>query len=288
MMTGLSQIPSAKIRNMGTLYLVATPIGNLEDITLRAIRTLREVDLIAAEDTRHTRKLLNHYDITTPLLSYHEHNKEEQKSRILKALAEGDVALVSDAGTPGLSDPGYELICAILEEDHEIRPIPGPSAPIAALVASGLPTDAFLFLGYLPRRSGERKKVLQSVFNEHRTMLFFEVPHRLNQTLEEFDVILGEDRQLAVCRELTKVHEEILRGTVREIREHFKEIEPRGEFTLVVAGAAKNVPWEEEDVRKAVSYRLKEGMSPSEIARQVADESNWPRQEIYRITLEEK
>ncbi|OGO17742.1 MAG: 16S rRNA (cytidine(1402)-2'-O)-methyltransferase [Chloroflexi bacterium RBG_16_48_8] len=273
---------------MGTLYLVATPIGNLEDITLRALRTLREVNLIAAEDTRLTRKLLHHYEIDTPLLSYHEYNKEQQTSRILEALVVGDVALVSDAGTPGLSDPGYELIQAILEKDHQICPIPGPSAPIAALVASGLPTDAFLFLGYLPRRASERKKALQSVADEHRTLLFFEVPHRLNQTLEEIEAVLGGERQIACCRELTKMHEEILRGTVMEMREHFKEVEPRGEFTLVIAGALANVRWDEGAVHKAILIRLEEGMSPSEVARQVAIESKWRRQDVYRIILEVK
>jgi 16S rRNA (cytidine1402-2'-O)-methyltransferase len=279
---------SATIGFVGTLYLVATPIGNLEDITLRALRTLREVDLIAAEDTRQTRKLLNHYEITTPMLSYHEHNKERQKYQILNALVKGDVALVSDAGTPGLSDPGYELVQAVLEEDHLIRPIPGPSAPISALVVSGLPTDAFLFLGYLPRRSSERKKVLQSVSDEHRTMLFFEVPHRLNQTLGELEEVFGGDRQVAICRELTKLHEEILRGNVREIREHFKGIEPRGEFTLVIAGAPLGPRWEDDAVRAAVIAYLEDGISPSDVARQVANESGWARRDVYRITLEVK
>ena len=164
---------------MGTLYLVATPIGNLEDITFRAIRILREVKLVAAEDTRHTRKLLSHYEIDTRQVSYHEHNKDAQGANILKALEEGDVALVSDAGTPGLSDPGYELIKAALQADHVVSSIPGPSAPIAALVASGLPTAAFLFLGYLPRRGVERRRLLESLADEERTLLFFEVPHRV-------------------------------------------------------------------------------------------------------------
>jgi 16S rRNA (cytidine1402-2'-O)-methyltransferase len=285
---GLSRSPSAKIVSMGTLYLVATPIGNLEDITLRALRILREVDLIAAEDTRQTKKLLNHYEINTQLLSYHEHNKEQQKDRILEALGQGDVALVSDAGTPGLSDPGYELVQAVLDGGHTVSPIPGPSAPIAALVASGLPTDTFLFLGYLPRRPKDRKKLLQSIAHESRTLVLFEVPHRLIQALEEVEDLFDRERQLAVCRELTKMHEEILRGTVREIRDHFKGVEPRGEFTLVIAGAATNTLWDEEDVRKAVTAYLKEGLSPSQVARRIAAQSKWPRQDVYRITLEEK
>jgi 16S rRNA (cytidine1402-2'-O)-methyltransferase len=285
---GLSLSPSAKIMKMGTLYLVATPIGNLEDITLRALRILREVDLIAAEDTRHTKKLLKHYEIKTPMLSYHEQNKDKQKSRILQALEGGDVALVSDAGTPSLSDPGYELVQVSFGAGHFVRPIPGPSAPITALVASGLPTDSFLFLGYIPRRPSERNKFLQTVLHEQHTMVFFEVPHRLKHTLQEMETVFGPHRGMAICRELTKMHEEVIRGTVQELREHFGEVEPRGEFTLVVAGAKKDVRWEEEAVRKAVISRLAEGLSPSEVARQIATESKWLRQDIYRITLEEK
>jgi 16S rRNA (cytidine1402-2'-O)-methyltransferase len=287
-MIGTSAFHSAKIKGVGTLYLVATPIGNLEDITLRAIRMLREVDLIAAEDTRHTKKLLNHYKIATPLLSYHEHNKEEGKNRILEALAQGDVALVSDAGTPVLSDPGYELIQEVLKVGHNISPIPGPSAPITALIASGLPTDSFLFLGYLPRRPNERKTVFQSISNVSQTLVCFEVPHRLIETLIDLEDVLGGDRRIAVCRELTKVHEEILRGSVKDVRERFSQVSPRGEFTLVIAGASKDVRWQIEDVRNAVIAYLEEGMSPSEVARRVAAESRWLRQEVYRITLEVK
>jgi 16S rRNA (cytidine1402-2'-O)-methyltransferase len=279
---------SATIEIMGTLYIVATPIGNLEDITLRALRILRQVDMIAAEDTRHTKKLLSHYDIHTPLLSFHEHNKDVQKNRILEILASGDVALVSDAGTPGLSDPGYELIQAVLNEELTICPIPGPSAPIAALVASGLPPDAFLFLGYLPRRSSERKRLLESLAHESRTMLFFEVPHRLIQTLKEVKGIFGAERQLAVCREMTKLHEEILRGTVEEISAHFEGVEPRGEITLVIAGTSSSDRWEEDAVRKAVGAYIEEGLSPSRVAREVAAQSKWLRQEVYRIMMEEK
>jgi 16S rRNA (cytidine1402-2'-O)-methyltransferase len=273
---------------MGTLFLVATPIGNLEDITLRALRILGEVDIIAAEDTRHTKKLLNHYEIKTPLLSYHEHNKVKQQDRILDVLSKGDVALVSDAGTPGLSDPGYELVQAIIKEGHTLSPLPGPSAPVAALVASGLPSDSFIFLGYLPRRSAERKKLLQSIAHERRTLILFEVPHRLNQSLKDFKAYFGGERQLAVCRELTKIHEEVLRGTVLEIQEHFRNVEPRGEFTLVIAGEKRSDRWEEEAVLEAVIACLEEGMSPSQVARQVASQSKWPRQEVYRITLEER
>ncbi len=201
---------------MSTLFLVATPIGNLEDITLRALRTLGEASCIAAEDTRHTRKLLERYQIRVPLISYHEHNKLARLKDVLARMEQGDVALVSDAGTPGLSDPGYELVHAALEAGHRVQAIPGASAPIAALVSSGLPTDAFLFIGYLPRRAAERRGVLQTLAAERRTALAFEVPHRLREALTDMQAVLGAERKLAVARELTKLHEEIFRGSVAE------------------------------------------------------------------------
>jgi 16S rRNA (cytidine1402-2'-O)-methyltransferase len=272
---------------VGTLYLVATPIGNLEDITGRALRILREVSLIAAEDTRQTRKLLKHYEISTKMRSYHEHNKLVRREQLLGTLEQGDVALVSDAGTPGLSDPGYLLVQAALDAGHDVSPIPGPSAPVAALVASGLPTDSFVFVGYLPRRASERQRALSALVEERRTLLIFEVPHRLLATLEEMCEVFGVDRRVAVCRELTKVHEQILRATIEEVSEHFKSVPPRGEFTLVVAGApAKNV-WHETAVREALSERLVGGLSPSEAAREVAVESGWTRRDVYRLTLED-
>ena len=218
---------------MGTLYLVATPIGNLEDLSARAIRILRQVALIAAEDTRVTRKLLTHFDIQTRLLSYFEHNKLARLDTIMAALAAGDVALVSDAGTPGLNDPGYELVRAALDAGHQVSPVPGPASPIAALIASGLATDAFLFLGYLPRKSSERKAGLAKVAALPYTLIFLEAPHRLVDALHDLADAIG-DRQIAVARELTKVHEEIWRGTVREALQHFSA--PRGEFVLVVEG----------------------------------------------------
>src|SRR5574341_588280 len=210
---------------MGTLYLVATPIGNLEDLPARALRILREVKLIAAEDTRVTRKLLSHFDIHTPLASYFEHNKLTKLDSILAALAEGDVALVSDAGTPGLNDPGYELVRAALEAGQRVSPVPGPASPIAALVASGLPTDTFLYLGYLPRKASERRRFAGRIANSTYTLIFFETPHRLLDSLADLEAALG-DRQVAIARELTKLHEEIFRGTISTAREYFKE--PRG------------------------------------------------------------
>ena len=271
---------------MGTLYLVATPIGNLEDLSPRAVRILGEVRLIAAEDTRVTRKLLTHFGLHTLLTSYFEHNKLTKLEAILSALNEGDVVLVSDAGTPTINDPGYELVRTALEAGHSVCPIPGPSAPLAALAASGLPTDSFLYLGYLPRKSSERKAQGGQIAILPYTLIFLESPHRLLFALKDLEFCLG-DRQIAVARELTKVHEEIWRGKISAAIEHFTQNEPRGEFTLVVAGKTKSEKqkWTEEKVMIAVKFGLKFGESPSALAKRVAQESGWERQEIYkRIT----
>ncbi|MEE8620211.1 MAG: 16S rRNA (cytidine(1402)-2'-O)-methyltransferase [Dehalococcoidia bacterium] len=221
---------------MSVLYVIATPIGNLEDISLRALRILQEVKLIAAEDTRTTRHLLSAHDIKTPLTSYHEHSKRGKLDYLLNYLEREDLALVSEAGTPGLSDPGYDLIVAAIERGISVVPIPGASAMITALAVSGLPTDQFLYVGFLPRRKGQRQRVLSSIVEESRTIVAFETPHRLNEALEDIEEILG-NRRISVCRELTKVHEEIFRGRVRQAREYF--VEPRGEFTLVVEGKTR-------------------------------------------------
>jgi len=275
---------------MGTLYLVATPIGNLEDMSPRAVRTLREARLIAAEDTRVTRKLLTHFDLHTPLTSYFEHNKLTKLDSILAALAEGDVALVSDAGTPTINDPGYELVRAALEAGYNVCPIPGPSAPLAALAASGLPTDAFSYLGYLPRKSSERRAFLRQVENMPYTLIFLESPHRLVDSLKDLEFSLG-DRKIAVARELTKVHEEIWRGTIAGAREYFTQNEPRGEFTLVVEGrrTKDKQRWPEDKVMIAIKTGLKLDESSSALAKRVAQESGWERKEIYQhiISLQE-
>jgi 16S rRNA (cytidine1402-2'-O)-methyltransferase len=272
---------------VGTLFLVATPIGNLEDITLRALRVLGEVSLVAAEDTRRTRILFDRHSLHTPLISYHEHNKAARLPRLLEALLAGDVALVSDAGTPGLSDPGYELVRAAVAGGHSVTPIPGPSAPLAALVASGLPSDAFVFVGYLPRRARDRERALADLAGEERTSILFETPHRLRASLDSMAEHLGQERQAAVCRELTKLHEQILRGTLAELRAHFQEIEPRGEITLVIAGRPAQQRWEAAAVRRALQERLASGESASGAARAVADRSGWPRGEVYRLVREE-
>jgi 16S rRNA (cytidine1402-2'-O)-methyltransferase len=221
---------------MPILYVVATPIGNLEDISLRALRVLREVKLIAAEDTRKTRRLLNAYNIETPLTSYHEHSKRARLDYLLGYLEKEDLALVSEAGMPGLSDPGYDLIVAAIERGISVVSVPGPSAVTTALVVSGLPTDQFVYVGFLPRRKGQRQRLLSSISDEARTIVAFEAPHRIREALTDIEEILG-DRRISICRELTKVHEEVFRGRVSQAREHF--VEPRGEFSLVIEGKTR-------------------------------------------------
>ncbi len=274
---------------MGKLYLVATPIGNLEDITLRALQVLRQAVLIAAEDTRQTQKLLQRYEITAKMVSYHEHNKLSRVDEILSALAFGDVALVSDAGMPGLNDPGYELVRAAQEAGYPVSAIPGPSAPVTALVVSGLPTDAFLYLGYLPRRAAERRRRLAEVRDLPYTLIFLETPHRLFEALEDLEAGLG-DRPIAVARELTKIHEEIFRGTIHEARDHFTQNEPRGEFTLVVGGSVGETGglWSEEQLAQALRESLKTGQPQSQIAVEIAARSGWERRVVYRKIIELK
>ncbi|HYM50191.1 MAG TPA: 16S rRNA (cytidine(1402)-2'-O)-methyltransferase [Candidatus Limnocylindrales bacterium] len=231
---------------MGRLYLVATPIGNLDDITLRALHVLETVPLIAAEDTRHTMKLLGHFGLRRPLVSLHAHNEQRQLASIVQRLAHDDVALVSDAGTPALSDPGVRLVSAAVAKGYEVIPVPGPSAVLAALVGSGLPTNQFTFLGFLPRKRGELERVLREAGVARRTFVFFESPHRLLRTLAIMAATLGP-RSLVVARELTKTHEEFLRGTATTLMEHFQQVPPRGEVTVVVAGSDWKAPGEQVD-----------------------------------------
>lgn len=267
---------------MGILYLVATPIGNLEDLSPRAIRILREARLIAAEDTRQTQKLLSHFDIHTRLTSYYEHNKLTKLDAILAALNEGDVALVSDAGTPAINDPGYELVRAALASGFDVRPVPGPSAPIAALTVSGLPTEAFLYLGYLPRKSSERHQFLSRAADLPYTLIFLETPHRLLDSLDDMLAVLG-DRSMAAARELTKLHEEVFRGKVSAARAYFKA--PRGEFVLVVEGmkATGNEKWTEEKLLAAIRKDRKIGKSAKVIASELAPLSGWNKRDIYNL-----
>ncbi len=269
---------------MSILHLVATPIGNLDDISARALRTLTGVQLIAAEDTRHTQKLLTRYGIRTTLTSYHDHNKALKLDHILAALETGDIALVSDAGTPSINDPGYELVRAALAAGHTVSPVPGPSAPIAALAASGLPTDSFLYLGYLPRKAKARRDLLAANAHQPHTLIFLEAPHRLPAALADLEAVLG-NRQIAVARELTKLHEEIVRGTLREVRTHFEAAPPRGEITLVVAGKSpdEDEPWTEAKISAEIQVGIKNGESASALAKRLAIESGWKKREIYAL-----
>jgi 16S rRNA (cytidine1402-2'-O)-methyltransferase len=271
---------------MSTLYLVATPIGNLEDITARAVRVLAEVALIAAEDTRQTQKLLSHLGIHNQLTSYYEHNELSKLAFILDALQAGDVALVSDAGTPALNDPGYLLVRAVVDAGHQVSPVPGPSAPLAALVVSGLPTNQFTYLGYLPRKTTERKQQLEAIQSLPYTLVCLEAPHRLPAALDDLIAVLG-DRQVAVARELTKLHEEVFRGKLSTAVVHFAETPPRGEITLVIQGASTETgQWLADQVQSAINSALSRGESTSRIAKQVASQSGWPRREVYKLIME--
>jgi 16S rRNA (cytidine1402-2'-O)-methyltransferase len=271
---------------MPTLYLVATPIGNLEDVTLRALRTLREVALIAAEDTRTTRKLLSHYEIRTPLTSYNDRNKRLKASVILDRLRDADVALVSEAGMPTISDPGRDLVVAAWEMGARVVPLPGPSAVTAALAVSGLPSRTFTYLGFFPRQTGARRRLLRSVAARTDTLVAFETPHRLRDALADTQRELG-DRPLAVCRELSKLYEEVFRGRVSEALAHFQE--PRGEFTLVIAGApdaeAAAPPDADDEVREEMRRLRTEGLSAQEALSRLSASYGLSRRRLYRLWL---
>lgn len=264
------------------LYIVATPIGNLEDITQRALRVLREVKLIAAEDTRTTRHLLSAYDIHTPLTSYHDGNKRAKLPSLLERMAKEDVALVSEAGMPGMNDPGYELVQGAVERGIPVVPIPGPSAILTALVVSGLPTTPFLYLGFLPRRKGERKRLLESADKQGCTMVAFESPHRLSASLQDALEVLG-DRKMAVCRELTKVYEEVFRGSISQAIEHC--VQPRGEFTLVFEGRREKEPATASDATALLQELKREGRKAKEAVGMAAQETGLPKKELYRLWL---
>ncbi len=272
---------------MHTLYVVATPIGNLEDVTLRSIRVLQQVSIIAAEDTRTTRKLLHHHNIRTPLVSYYQGNRFMRIPFLLERLQAGDVALVSDAGIPGIRDPGYELVRAAIQAGVPVVPVPGSSAVTTALAASGLPADQFLFLGFLPSRRKERLQALQRVSRQPCTLVLFEAPHRLAASLEDMAAALGSDRQVAVCRELTKLYEEIYRGTISQAQAYFAQ--PRGEFTLVIAGAEENQGSDEvtlQDAMESLRSLKATGTLAREAVAQVAVQYGLPRRRAYQMWLE--
>jgi 16S rRNA (cytidine1402-2'-O)-methyltransferase len=271
-----------------TLYLVATPIGNLEDITLRALRVLKGVDLIACEDTRQTQKLLNHYGVTTRSVSYHEHNEMTRAAELIVDLEQGTrIALVTDAGMPGISDPGFRLITLAIRHRVPVVPIPGASAYLAALVASGLPTDSFRFSGFLPAKRGERRTVLESIKASPRTQVFYEAPHRVVETVEDIAEVLGQERHIVIAREVTKLHEEFLRGRAREVLETLKARgEVKGEITLLI-GKAEETAQTATSNRASVRHRLEQIMAEESVdektaLKKVAKEMGVSKSEAYR------
>jgi 16S rRNA (cytidine1402-2'-O)-methyltransferase len=271
-----------------TLYLVGTPIGNLEDITFRAIRILQSADLIAAEDTRHTGKLLQHFQINTPQMSYHEHNSQQRIPQLLQKLQNGEaIALVTDAGMPGISDPGYELVCACVENQITVVPIPGPSAVIAAVAAAGLPCDRFVFEGFLPVKGKSRQARMDALKDEPRTAVLYESPHRMVKTLSDLAATLGPDRLITVARELTKRYEEFWRGSLHEAIVHFEKNVPKGEFTVAIAPATQApTQLSEAEIVSELKTLLAQGLSRSEASRAIAQQTNLSKRDIYQISLE--
>lgn len=279
----------------GKLYLCATPIGNLEDMTFRAVRKLREVDLIAAEDTRNSIKLLNHFDIHTPMTSYHEHNKIEKGKELVQRMREGEnVALITDAGTPGISDPGYELVVLCKKEEIEVTALPGCVAGIAALTISGLPTRRFVFEGFLPTEKKERQAVLERLKLETRTIIFYEAPHRLKKTLALLLEELG-DRKISICRELTKMHEEVYTARLSEAVLYYNQREPKGEYVLVLSGADEKKlklesqkEWLLMDINEHMAIYEAQGIEKKEAMKLVARDRGVTKREVYKELLDRK
>lgn len=279
--------------NIGHLYLVATPIGNLEDMTYRGVRILNEVDLIAAEDTRNTRKLLAHYDIHTPLTSYHEHNKFTKGPELVEKLSAGtNIAMVSDAGYPGISDPGTHLAQLAIEADIPVSPIPGANAALSALICSGLDTVNFTFIGFLPKTTKKRRELLTELKSRPETLIFYETPYHLKDMLKELIAVFGENRLASACRELTKKFEEFTRGSLMQIAKHFSEHEPRGEFVIVVSGASEEDLNNDEIVTTSLSpselvhQYINQGMDKKEAMRKTAQQLNISRRDVYQALLQ--
>jgi 16S rRNA (cytidine1402-2'-O)-methyltransferase len=269
----------------GILYIVATPIGNLEDITLRALRALREADVIAAEDTRHTQILLSHYDIQTPLTSYHEHNEKTKAQELVTRLARGkNIALVSDAGTPAISDPGFRLVVQAIRAGVRIIPIPGASALTAVLSVSGLPTDRFVFEGFLSVKKRQRRERLQTLRDETRTLIFYEAPHRLKDTLDDIHELLG-DREAVLAREVSKIHEEFLRGPVSTLVRTLDSGHVRGEITLIISGSAGESAVDEDRLKAEIRELKSQGLRVKEIAEILGEKFGYPKKDIYRLAL---
>ncbi len=271
----------------GTLYIVSTPIGNLEDITLRALRILKESDLIAAEDTRRSRKLLTHFDIKTPMISYWGAKEKVKAEEVLGHLFnDKDVALISDAGTPGISDPGAVLVRRALEESLDVVPIPGPSAMAAALSISGLPTESFTFIGFLPPKTSQRKKFLNEIAIKRETLIFYEAPHRILDTLVDMEDVFGADRKAAIARELTKLHEEVLRGTLLSILDDMENTTVAGEFVVVVEGRTESEPVSEDEVMAEMRSLMRSGFSRKDAARKISSTYGLSKKKLYDRSLE--
>ncbi|MGB3495808.1 MAG: 16S rRNA (cytidine(1402)-2'-O)-methyltransferase [Elainellaceae cyanobacterium] len=278
---------TAKTLIPGTLYIVGTPLGNLEDMTFRAIATLKHADAIAAEDTRHTGKLLKYFQISTPQISYHDHNRLSRIPEVIDRLQRGQaIALVSDAGMPGISDPGYELVRACREASIPVVPIPGASAAVTALSVSGLPTDRFVFEGFLPAKGRERRDRLEALKAETRTLIFYEAPHRVVQTLTDLAHEWGGDRAIVIAREITKLHEEFWTGSLDDALSVYQTKKPMGEYTLVVAGAQlTQIDLTDEALRKELKHLLSQGMSRSQASRELATRAELPRRRLYQLAL---
>ena len=279
----------------GTLYLVATPIGNLEDITYRAVRVLKEADLIAAEDTRNSIKLLNHFEIKKPMTSYHEFNRFDKAEILIDKLMQGEnIALITDAGTPGISDPGEVLVAMCVDRGIDVVPVPGAVAGINALIASGQPTSKFVFEGFIPKDKKEKAEALERLENETRTMIIYEAPHRLVKTLKELSLALGENRSLTICKELTKKHENFRKTTFKEALQMYDDEEnaPRGEYVLIVAGKSrqeiemeKKAFWEDISIEEHLKRYIDEGMSKKEAVKKVSEERDIPKREVYAVSV---
>lgn len=278
----------------GNLYLVATPIGNLEDMTYRAVRILNEVDLIGAEDTRNTRKLLSHYDIHTMLTSNHEHNKLTKGPELITKLQEGaNIAIVSDAGLPGIADPGTHLVQLAIEQGIKVTPIPGANAALSALICSGIDTVNFTFIGFLPKTNKKRRELLEAIKTREETLIFYETPYHLRDMLKELTAVFGDNRQVATCRELTKKFEEFTRGTLAQVSDYFQENEPRGEFVVIVSGITEEMLNEQEDAKedispvKYVQDLMEKGINKKEAMRMAAKALNMSRRDIYQALLKD-
>lgn len=272
----------------GILYLIPTPIGNLEDMSFRAVRLLKEVDLIAAEDTRNTKKLCNYFEISTPIVSYHEHNKEISGSKLIEKLKTGlNIAVVSDAGMPAISDPGYELVSAAVGEQLTVVPLPGPNAALTSLIASGLSCQPFYFYGFLNRQTREKRKELEKLQKQMATVIFYESPHRLRETLKEILDVFG-NRRIVLCRELTKRYEEFIRGTLSEVTDWAKQNEIRGEFCLIVEGAKEQDDqedswWEPLTIEEHVNHYRSMEIAPKDAIKQTAKDRGLPKREVYQV-----